>query len=104
MVSGARTTEGEARDERGRRPHTGRRRNEAARRAILEAALDLLTGSDGTTITIDALAAAAGVGKQTIYRWWPSKAAVLAEAMTQRARAQVPTADTGSLVGDLGGS
>lgn len=85
----------------GRRPHTGRRRNEAARRAILEGALELLACSDSTPITVDALAAAAGVGKQTIYRWWPSKAAVLAEAMTQRARDQIPIADSGTLVGDL---
>ncbi len=101
VVGIAGAAEGEAGGARGRRPHTGRRRNEAARRAILDAALGLLTGSDGTAITIDALAAAAGVGKQTIYRWWPSKAAVLAEAMTQRAQHQVPAADTGTLAGDL---
>lgn len=39
-------------------------------------------GDDGyEAITIEGLAAAAGVSKQTIYRWWPSKAAILGEAL-----------------------
>jgi AcrR family transcriptional regulator len=84
------------------RPHTGRRRNEAARRAVLEAAADLL-GRSGEATTVDAIAAAAGVGRQTIYRWWPSKGAVLLEAMTEQARRDVPAVDTGSLLGDLEG-
>ena len=53
------------------------RRSERARRAILDAALALCRarGYDGTAI--EAIAADAGVGKQTIYRWWPSKGAVI---------------------------
>ena len=84
-----------------RRPHTGRRRNEAAREAILDATIDLMYGGDGTEITIDAIAHAAGVGRQTIYRWWPSKGAVAAEAMARQAQAVVPASDTGSFRGDL---
>jgi AcrR family transcriptional regulator len=49
----------------------------------------------------DEPAAAAGVGRQTIYRWWPTKGAVVAEAMTRGARAIVPARDTGSFSGDL---
>ena len=86
-----------------RRPHTGRRRNEAARRAILDVAVELLGGTGDTPVTIDTIAAAAGVGKQTIYRWWPSKGAVLLEAVAERAGADIPVPDTGSLLGDLGG-
>lgn len=82
------------------RPHTGRRRNDAARRAILAATGELLARS-GTSVTIADIAAAAGVSKQTIYRWWPSKGAVLLEAMTERARAAAPEPDTGTLHGDL---
>jgi AcrR family transcriptional regulator len=82
------------------RPHTGRRRNEAARLAILAAAADLV-GRPGAELTVDAIAVAAGVGKQTIYRWWPSKYAILLEAMVERARAVVPVPDTGTLAGDL---
>jgi AcrR family transcriptional regulator len=84
-----------------RRPHTGRRRNDAARDAILEATFDLIYAGDAEPITIDAIAHAAGVGRQTIYRWWPSKGAVAAEAMTRRARAIIPRRDTGSLRDDL---
>ncbi len=84
-----------------RRPHTGRRRNEAARRAILDAALELLAQHGGAAVTVDTIAAAAGVGKQTIYRWWPSKGAVLLEAMTERARGYAPAPDAGTLRGDL---
>jgi AcrR family transcriptional regulator len=84
-----------------RRPHTGRRRNEAAREAILDATFDLIYSSDEAEITIDAIAHAAGVGRQTIYRWWPSKGAVAAEAMARRARIIVPARETGSFRGDL---
>src|ERR1700754_5121324 len=80
------------------RPHTGRRRNEAARAAILDATVDLLrTGG----LTIDAIAQVAGVGRQTIYRWWPSKGAMLAEAMGLQAEAVVAPRDSGSFDADL---
>jgi AcrR family transcriptional regulator len=86
-----------------RRPHTGRRRNDAAKEAILDAAFRLLsdpaTGEGG--LTIDAIAAAAGVGRQTIYRWWPSKGAVLADALIRYAQVVVPERNTGSFEGDL---
>ncbi|MGH3167483.1 MAG: TetR/AcrR family transcriptional regulator [Trebonia sp.] len=88
-------------DEKKRRPHTGRRRNDAARDAILSATFDLMYADGGTAVTIDAIAHAAGVGRQTIYRWWPSKGAVAAEALTAHARATVPSARTGSLRADL---
>ena len=83
------------------RPHTGRRRNAAARDAILDVTFDLLRDQGTGGITIDAIAAAAGVGRQTIYRWWPTKGAVVAEAMARGARAIVPARDTGSFSGDL---
>ncbi|MFJ9446150.1 TetR/AcrR family transcriptional regulator [Kitasatospora sp. NPDC101235] len=83
------------------RPHTGRRRNEAAHRAILDAALRLLAESDGTPVTIDAIARTAGVGKQTVYRWWPSKGAVLLDALTDRADQDVHGPGTGDLRTDL---
>lgn len=53
------------------------------------------------TVTIDAIASHAGVGKQTIYRWWPSKAAVLTEALTESARDRVRDIDSGEVRGDL---
>jgi AcrR family transcriptional regulator len=84
-----------------RRPHTGRRRNEAAKEAILDAAFRLLSGTGADGLTVDAIAAEAGVGRQTIYRWWPSKGAVVADALARHARAVVPQRDTGSFTGDL---
>ena len=83
------------------RPHTGRRRNTAARDAILDVTFELLRAQGTGGITIDAIAEAAGVGRQTIYRWWPTKGAVVAEAMTRGARAIVPARDTGSFPEDL---
>jgi AcrR family transcriptional regulator len=83
------------------RVHTGRRRNEAVRQAVLDATLRLLRegGIDG--LTIEAIAREAGVGRQTIYRWWPSRAAVVFEAAGDLARTTVAEPDTGSLRGDL---
>lgn len=84
-----------------RRPHTGRRRNEAAREAILDAATRLLGRTDGAPVTVNELAAEAGVGKQTIYRWWTTKGEVFLEAMDRMARTTVPVPATGSLHADL---
>lgn len=60
-----------------------------------------MAGRSGAELTVDAIAAAAGVGKQTLYRWWPSKYAIVLEALVERARAVVPMPDTGTLAGDL---
>jgi AcrR family transcriptional regulator len=83
------------------RPHTGSRRNEAAEQAILRAAAELLAGGEGALITVAAIAERAGVGKQTIYRWWPSKSAVLLDAMIRRADEVAPAPDSGDLRTDL---
>ncbi|MEE1738469.1 TetR/AcrR family transcriptional regulator [Streptomyces sp. BE147] len=56
------------------------RRSDRSRRAIYDAALALVGETGYARTTIEGIAARAGVGKQTIYRWWPSKAAVLLEA------------------------
>ncbi|MFB7997887.1 TetR/AcrR family transcriptional regulator [Streptomyces sp. NPDC056002] len=56
------------------------RRSERSRRAIYDAALALVGEIGYPRTTIEGIAARAGVGKQTIYRWWSSKAEVLMEA------------------------
>ena len=84
-----------------RRPHAGRRRNELARQAVLEAALRLLRQRGYPALSMEALARAAGVGKHTLYRWWPSKAAVVAEAAAARAAAEVEVPRTGAVASDL---
>ncbi|WP_344340217.1 TetR/AcrR family transcriptional regulator, partial [Kitasatospora putterlickiae] len=53
------------------------RRSEAARLAVLNAADDLLVEQGFESLTIEGIAAAAGVAKQTIYRWWKSKVDIL---------------------------
>ncbi|MFI6032818.1 TetR/AcrR family transcriptional regulator [Streptomyces sp. NPDC051315] len=85
------------------------RRSERSRRAIYEAALALVAEVGYPRTTIEGIAARAGVGKQTIYRWWDSKADVLLEAFLDlgeqaaEAAGQVPYAipDTGDLAADL---
>ncbi|MFD4140434.1 TetR/AcrR family transcriptional regulator [Streptomyces sp. NPDC058572] len=85
------------------------RRSERSRRAIYEAALALVGEVGYARTTIEGIAARAGVGKQTIYRWWPSKAAVLLEAFLDLAEQAAEAAgpgeyeipDTGDLEADL---
>lgn len=62
-------------------PRSGPVRSEAARRAILDATAEILVERGYDHLTMEGIAARAGVGKQTIYRWWNSKGAVLAEAL-----------------------
>ncbi len=78
----------------------GRPRSEVAREAILRTALDIVRERGFEQLTADGLAAAAGVGKQTIYRWWSSLGEVVLEATREFAR-QVTAPETGSLEGDL---
>jgi AcrR family transcriptional regulator len=79
----------------------GRPRSEKARRAILQAAADLLFDQGGGHVSMDAVADRAGVSKATIYRWWPSKERLTLEALLEWASAGCPPSDTGSLHGDL---
>lgn len=77
------------------------RRNSSTHDAILDAAARLVRRRGYNGVTIEAIAAAAGAGKQTIYRWWPSKAALYLELYIGLAAAQQLTFDTGSVAGDL---
>ena len=52
-------------------------------------------------LTIEAIAERAGVSKKTIYRWWPSKGAILLEAVFDAAATIAPHGDTGDLAGDM---
>ncbi len=77
------------------------RRNEHSRRAILEASLALVGELGYDNVSIEAIAKRAGCGKQTIYRWWPSKGAVVLEAATQSLNPVVVFPDTGDIVADM---
>lgn len=82
-------------------PPSQERRSERARRAILVAALELCQEQPYATVTMEGIAKRAGVGKQTIYRWWPSKAAILLEAIQEQSSATLEFPDTGDLIADL---
>jgi AcrR family transcriptional regulator len=86
-----------------KREHRGNRhgRSEDARRSVLEAADGLLVEQGFARLTIEGIAQRAGVAKQTIYRWWPSKVAVLLEAFVEDAAEMRATVDTGDLTEDL---
>ena len=81
----------------------GPARSESARLAILEATTRLFAERGYEQLSIEGIAQAAGVGKQTIYRWWRSKAAVVAECLFEGLL--LPTEfhppDTGALQTDL---
>jgi AcrR family transcriptional regulator len=70
-----------------KQPHRGNRhgRSEAAREAILRAADDLLVEKGFAGVTVEGIARAAGVAKQTVYRWWSSKTDVLMDAFLEDA-------------------
>ena len=79
-----------------------RRRSEKPRVAIVTATRDLLLerGFDGTSI--EAVAARAGVGKATIYRWWPSRPALVADVLLEDADKIIASVThTDDLVTDL---
>ena len=50
---------------------------------MLDSARDLVCHLGPRAVTVDEIAAAAGVGKQTIYRWWPSKSSVIMDALIE---------------------
>ncbi|WP_433165295.1 TetR/AcrR family transcriptional regulator [Kribbella sp. CA-247076] len=81
------------------------RRSETSRQAILGAALDLVAEVGYQKVAIERIATAAGVGKQTIYRWWPSKGALMFDAFLGLSGGEDgelhPLPDSGDLAADL---
>jgi AcrR family transcriptional regulator len=80
------------------------RRSERARRAIHAATRELVSEQGFSKVTIEAIAARAGVGKQTIYRWWPSKTSLVLDVLVAE-NVQDPEPltlpDTGDLAADM---
>jgi len=77
-----------------------RRRSIRSHQAILAATTQLLAEVGYTALTIEGVATRAGVGKATVYRWWPSKGALVIEAM-RSALDMIPVPETGDLRRDL---
>ncbi|HTW13451.1 MAG TPA: TetR/AcrR family transcriptional regulator [Solirubrobacteraceae bacterium] len=84
-----------ARTTKGRAPH---RRDESARLAVLHAADDLLVERGFGGVTIEGIAARAGVAKQTIYRWWPSKVEILLDTLIEDSDRALAVPEKGSVL------
>ena len=67
----------------------GRPRSEASRAAILNAAYWQALQHGYGAVSAEAIAKAAGAGKQTLYRWWPSKGRIVLEAFLAKERARI---------------
>lgn len=79
----------------------GRPRSEDTKNAILTASYELLIKNGFKAITIESIAARAGVSKATIYKWWPNKAAVVIDGYFAATELMMDIPDTGSLKEDL---
>ena len=76
-------------------------RSARVRRAVLEATLVELTEAGYGGLSIDAVARRAGVHKTTVYRQWPNREVLVAEAILQLSERELPVPDTGRLRSDL---
>ncbi|QPF86229.1 TetR/AcrR family transcriptional regulator [Bradyrhizobium genosp. L] len=77
-------------------PRRGRPRSAATTAAILQAAYTLMATTGLAATTIDAIARHSGVSKMTVYKWWPSREALLIDAFLDQASRAVPIAGTGT--------
>jgi AcrR family transcriptional regulator len=84
----------------GKRP-PGRPRSEQARVSILRSTLEVLAETGYSGLTIEEVAARAAVGKATVYRWWPHKGALVADAFASSTTSKLRFPDTGSLAQDM---
>jgi AcrR family transcriptional regulator len=91
----AKETTSATRIPKGRAPQ---RRNEDARLAVLAAADELLIERGFGGVTVEGIAARAGVSKQTIYRWWPSKVDILLDTLIEEANRRLKIPEDGPVV------
>ena len=82
-------------------PDLSRPRSARAHAAVLAATRELLSAGGLPAATVNAIAERSGVSKATIYKHWPSRTAVAAEAFGDTMAAATPTPDTGTARGDL---
>jgi AcrR family transcriptional regulator len=82
-------------------PADALRRSPSSHAAILEAAWELACEVGHARLTVEAIAKRAGVGKQTIYRWWPTKEAILLEELDSRTSATLEFQNSGDIRADL---
>jgi AcrR family transcriptional regulator len=79
----------------------GRPRDETRRLRVLAAALDIVKESGLDGLSFESIATRSEVGRPMLYRWWPSKAAILIEALLEVTASAAPYPDTGNIENDL---
>lgn len=83
------------------RKMAGRPRSETSRAAILDAVTKMLLHAPVRDVSIESIAKKAGVGKTTIYRWWPNKVAVILDALAPQLNNTTPAIISGDNPKDL---
>jgi AcrR family transcriptional regulator len=77
-------------------PRRGRPRSPESQKKILAATAELLSEGGFQTVTMEAVAARAGVAKTTLYRWWPNRAALALDCVSARMTPITPAPRAGS--------
>ncbi|UUZ82415.1 TetR/AcrR family transcriptional regulator [Paenibacillus sp. P26] len=88
-------------DDKQKKNAAGRPRSKEAWEAVLAAAQTPLGTTGYRNLTMEGIAKAAGVGKPTLYRWWPNVPSIVMEVQRRYAETQIGDPDTGSLSSDL---
>lgn len=73
----------------------GRPRSAETEQAILDSAYAIMASAGPAAASIEAVARNCGVSKMTIYKWWPSREALLIDAFLRQASAMLPLPDSG---------
>ena len=84
-----------------KKPAAGRPRDETSRKAILAATFKLLQKRGYARLPLQLIATTAGVGKTTIYRWWPNRAALAMDAFFEYTAAELAFPDSASAADDF---
>ena len=79
----------------------GRPRSPETREKIIKAAYEMLNEVGFIDLTIEGVAAKAGVGKPTIYRRWKGKAELAMDAFLEQVNPEIAFPDTGSVIEDF---
>ncbi|MGO0059536.1 TetR/AcrR family transcriptional regulator [Brevibacillus fluminis] len=83
------------------KPSPGRPRSQEVTNAILSTTIRLMEQHGYKKLSMESIAKASGAGKQTLYRWWPTKAALVLEAMKSQCELEIPVPDHGTVRQDL---
>jgi AcrR family transcriptional regulator len=82
-------------------PKLGRPRDAHRKALVLASALAIVEQEGITGLTFESIARDTGVGRPTLYRWWPNRAAILIEALLEVTARAAPYVDTGNVEDDL---